>query len=201
MIRDKQKTQEKMVAAVGYILARDGFSKFGVNSVSRQAKVDKALIYRYFGGLPGLLRAYGNSIDFWPSLDEIIGDIEVFKQKSIGEKMAELLVQFARAMRRRPMTLEIMAWELVEHNELTQLLADVREQWVEKFFQRFSDEISATNLDIAATSALFGAAINYLLIRGRNTHIFNKIAIDSDLGWQRLEAALTEMCLRCFISA
>lgn len=190
-----------MVAAVGYILARDGFSKFGVNSVSRQAKVDKALIYRYFGGLPGLLRAYGNSIDFWPSLDEIIGDIEVFKQKSIGEKMAELLVQFSRALRRRPMTLEIMAWELVEHNELTQLLADVREQWVEKFFQRFSDEISATNLDIAATSALFGAAINYLLIRGRNTHVFNKIAIDSDLGWQRLEAALTEMCLRCFISA
>lgn len=59
--RDRAATEERILAAVGQVLARDGFAAGGVNAVAREAGVDKVLICRYFGGLPGLLRAWGAS--------------------------------------------------------------------------------------------------------------------------------------------
>jgi AcrR family transcriptional regulator len=54
--RDRAATEERILTAVGEVLARDGFAAIGVNAIARQAGVDKVLIYRYFGGLPELLR-------------------------------------------------------------------------------------------------------------------------------------------------
>jgi hypothetical protein len=54
--RDRAATEERILAAVGQVLARDGFGAIGVNAIAREAGVDKVLIYRYFGGLPELLR-------------------------------------------------------------------------------------------------------------------------------------------------
>jgi hypothetical protein len=47
-------------------------------------------------------------------------------------------------------------------------------------------------------TALFGAAINYLVIRSRNTQVFNLVEIDNASGWQRLEETLLSLCVRCF---
>ena len=49
-------------------------ARVGVNAIAREAGVDKVLIYRYFGGLPELLRQWGASGRFWPSVDELLGD-------------------------------------------------------------------------------------------------------------------------------
>ena len=54
--RDRAATEERILTAVGEVLARDGFAAIGVNAIAKQAGVDKVLIYRYFGGLPELLR-------------------------------------------------------------------------------------------------------------------------------------------------
>ena len=58
---------------MGEVLARDGFGAIGVNAIARQAGVDKVLIYRYFGGLPELLRAWGASGRFWPRVADLLG--------------------------------------------------------------------------------------------------------------------------------
>ncbi|MFO7645107.1 MAG: TetR/AcrR family transcriptional regulator, partial [Desulfosarcina sp.] len=68
--RDREATRELLVDAVGKLLAEKGFTHLGVNAVARQAGVDKVLIYRYFGGLPGLIKAFGQEGDFWPSIEE-----------------------------------------------------------------------------------------------------------------------------------
>ena len=59
--RDRAVTEERMLAAVGEVLARDGFHAVGINAIAREAGVDKVLIYRYFGGLGELLQAWGAS--------------------------------------------------------------------------------------------------------------------------------------------
>lgn len=201
MARNKEQTMEKIVAAVGQLLARDGFGALGVNTLAREAGVDKVLIYRYFGGLPGLLRAYGESANFWPTLAEVVGgDMEAFKGKDIGVVVSEILINFSRALRKRPLTHEIMAWELVEQNELTDILSELREDWAKKLFETFSTEAASTDLDLPAVTALFGAAINYLVIRGRSTAFFNLVEIDNDSGWQRLETMIQILCQRSFIN-
>ncbi|RPI71559.1 MAG: TetR/AcrR family transcriptional regulator, partial [Desulfobacteraceae bacterium] len=57
--RDSEQTRRALINAVGSLLARDGFQAVGVNAVAKEAGVDKVLIYRYFGGLPGLIAAFG----------------------------------------------------------------------------------------------------------------------------------------------
>src|SRR5690349_25169427 len=71
--RDVDATKRRLVNAVGAILARDGFSGLGVNAIAHEASTDKALIYRYFGGLPELFEAYAESANFWPTVDEMAG--------------------------------------------------------------------------------------------------------------------------------
>ena len=53
--RDRSETTARILAAVGEVLARDGFGALGVNAVAKHAGVDKVLIYRFFGGMPELL--------------------------------------------------------------------------------------------------------------------------------------------------
>ncbi len=55
MIRDKEATKQRLIDAVGKILAERGFQNIGVNAIAKEAGVDKVLIYRYFDSLEGLL--------------------------------------------------------------------------------------------------------------------------------------------------
>jgi AcrR family transcriptional regulator len=54
-------TEQRLLDAVGALLAEAGFSALGVNALARRAGVNKSLIYRYYGGMDGLLRAYAEA--------------------------------------------------------------------------------------------------------------------------------------------
>lgn len=47
--------EKRLLIAVSQIIENEGFNKIEVNKIAKQAKCDKVLIYRYFGGLEGLL--------------------------------------------------------------------------------------------------------------------------------------------------
>ena len=88
-VRDRQATEERILATVGQVLARDGFAGIGVNAIAREAGIDKVLIYRYFGGLPKLLRTWGASGRFWPSVSDLLrADL---LQHRAGQRSAFLL--------------------------------------------------------------------------------------------------------------
>ena len=57
--------EKRLLIAVSQIIENEGFSKIGVNKIAKQAKCDKVLIYRYFGGLEGLLAAWAKDNDFY----------------------------------------------------------------------------------------------------------------------------------------
>ncbi len=193
--RDREATQKSIIKAVGTLLAREGFMAVGVNSVAKEAGIDKVLIYRYFGGMPQLLRAFGESEEFWPSVSEMTGeDIEALMSMPLAEGVSAVLINFAMALRRRPITLEIMAWELVEQNELTEVLREVRENMSIKLFHDFSAKFGDVDADIAAMVTLLSAAVNYLLLRRRDTEIYNTIDIRSQKGWERIENSINAIC-------
>ena len=112
--RDKEATKARLLDAVGAILAREGFGALGVNSVAHEAGVDKVLIYRYFGGMTDLLHAFGQSGDFWPSITEVLGeDPSELLELPLADRWALGLSRYAEALRRRPVTKEILAWEQI----------------------------------------------------------------------------------------
>ena len=62
-----------LLAAVGEVLARDGFGALGVNAVARAQRCRQVLIYRCFDGLPASSPAWVRSGSFWPGIDELMG--------------------------------------------------------------------------------------------------------------------------------
>lgn len=199
--RDREATRTRLITAVGTLLGREGFKGLGVNALAREAGVDKVLIYRYFGGLSELIAAFGREGNFWPSIKELAGgDIEEYGRLPLTEQLSRLGRNFISAIRQRPLTQEILAWEMVERNELTIELETIRENTMMNFFDMF---FPATNKgpDIAAMGAVIGAGVSYLVCRGRQISLYNGVDLQSEAGWQRLERAIDMMIAGLFAGA
>jgi AcrR family transcriptional regulator len=189
--RDRAATEERILAAVGEVLARDGFAGVGVNAVAKQAGVDKVLIYRYFGGLPELLRAWGESGRFWPSIEELLGpQPEVFLALPVEERYARFFEHFIDGLRARPLTLEVLASEVMERNELTAILEAEREQWGEETARTLAGPEWAKVPHLRGVTLLLIAGVQYLLLRSRKIRIFGGINVKSDEGWAELKASV-----------
>ena len=63
-VRNKERTKENLISALGEILKKDGFSGLNISRVAEKAKVDRRLIYDYFGSLEGLVEEYLNTNDY-----------------------------------------------------------------------------------------------------------------------------------------
>lgn len=191
--RDRSATEARILAAVGVVLARDGFARTGVNAIAKEAGVDKVLIYRYYGGLPELLRAWGASGRFWPSLDELLGDDpQAVLQRPLAERYALFFDHFIDALRERPLTLEILAAEIVERNELTAILEDEREQWGAEAETLLGGDEFKRRPHLRGITLLWVAGVQYLLVRARRIRVFGGIDLGSDAGWALFKASLRE---------
>jgi len=193
--RDREATKDRLVDAVGALLARDGFNALGVNAVAAEAGVDKVLIYRYFDGMPGLLQAFGESADFWPSVEEVLGD-GGWETQPIGERWAGGLSRYARALRRRPVTKEILAWEQVEQSELCEILRDARVRWFEELMTHFPDDPGSTDADLIGTILLVVGAIHYFVVVGRLQGDFSGLEVGTEEGWDHIDELIRTICVR-----
>jgi len=198
-MRDRGATEERILAAVGEVLAREGFGALGINAIAREAGVDKVLIYRYFGGLPELLRQWGASGRFWPTMDELLGnDRQAVLALPLAERYALFFDRFIDALRARPLTLEILAAEIVERNELTAILETEREQWGSQAEALFGGDDLARAPQLRGITLLLVAGVMYLLVRARKIRIFGAIDLHTDAGWATLKAAVAGMAQQAF---
>lgn len=194
MARDKEQTKARILAAVGKLLAESGFKQLGVNAIAREAGVDKVLIYRYFENLPTLLQTFGKEGNYWLSVEELVGDESTTEAESLDEWMHLLLVRFLRDLQQRSITQEILRWELLEGNELTQELAQVRDLMAIESLKFLNQKCSfPPDKDIPAMSAVLIAGIVYLVLRTKVSPTFLGIDFSSPAGWQRIEAAISSL--------
>jgi len=192
--RNRDETSARLLAAVGEVLARDGFAALGVNAVAKQAGVDKVLIYRYFGGLAELLQAWGESGRFWPGVDELVGaDREAFLRLPLAERYARFFEHFIDGLRARPLTLEIMAAEVSERNELTAILETEREAWGAEAARLLGGDVWEQRPALRGVTLLLVAGVQYLLVRSRTIRLFGGLDIRSDRDWATLKASVREL--------
>jgi AcrR family transcriptional regulator len=192
-LRNREATRIRLIEAVGTLLAREGFRALGVNAVAREAGVDKALIYRYFGGLKGLIASFGGHESFWPPVKELAGgDLEAFVRLPIADRASQMTINYMRAIRKRPITQEIMVWEVLERNEFTIELDVIRENTIKRFFELFmpADELGP---DVEAMTAVIACAIDGLIISSRKNLLICGLQLGTDEAWQRLEKAIERM--------
>jgi AcrR family transcriptional regulator len=185
------KTEARLQEALGEVLHEQGPGALGVNVVAERAGVEKVLIYRYFGSLEGLMQAYAERSDFWPSLTEILGEGHALAHEpDRARAAARILANYAAALRKRPVTLELLAWECAHRNPLTVALETVREQRARELFAALNAAGFSLGTNGAALSALLSAAINYLAVRSRDIAVFGGLEVRGDAAWQRIESTV-----------
>jgi AcrR family transcriptional regulator len=193
-MRDKTETKEKILAAVGKLLAEGGFNQLGINAIAREAGVDKVLIYRYFDNLPSLLKTFGQEGNYWITPEDLIGEPDNTEIDSLPGWMVLLLGRLLTDLQQRPVTQEIMRWELLEGNDLTQELANVRDRTALASLYFLQQKYPfPPGQDIPAISAILVAGIVYLVLRTKVSHSFMGIDFSSPAGWERIEAAFEEL--------
>ncbi|NJO42040.1 MAG: TetR/AcrR family transcriptional regulator [Cyanobacteria bacterium CRU_2_1] len=194
MVRDKEETKARILAAVGKLLAESGFQQLGINAIAREAGVDKVLIYRYFENLPTLLQTFGKEGNYWLTVEELVGDEATIEAEALEKWMSLLLVRFLRDLQQRSITQEILRWELLEGNELTQELAQVRDRMATDSLKFLNQKCAfPPDKDIPAISAVLIAGIVYLVLRTKISPTFLGIDFSSPSGWQRIEAAILSL--------
>jgi len=166
----------------------------GVNAIAREARADKVLVYRYFGSLAGLLKAYAQSSDFWPSAEELVPE-----QAADPVTLASgTLSRLVRALRNRPATQEILAWELVEPSPLAERTADIRERSGLEIMAKLSGG-TPPGVDLPAVAAILTAGLTYLVLRSRTAPAWLGVSLQDEQAFQRLERA-AEAVVRALFS-
>lgn len=194
--RDRGATRARILTAVGVVLARDGFGSVGVNAIAKEAGVDKVLLYRYFGGLPELLREWGASGRFWPRLADLLGDApDAFLALPAAERYARFFEHFIDALRARPLTIEILAAEIAERNALAAILESEREAWGAEASRLLAAREFARRPELRGLTLLLVAGVQYLVVRSRTIRTFGAIDISADAGWAELKTAVRKMAL------
>lgn len=105
--KQREATQQALLAALESELS--AATRLTVEGIAAAAHVNKALVYRYFGGLSGLIAAYAESDDFMPSAEELLSLCRAdLKQLSPRARFAQCLSAYFQALARRPGSVQIL---------------------------------------------------------------------------------------------
>ena len=197
--RDRARTERTILDAVARLILRDGLSGVGINALAREAGIDKVLIYRYFGDLDGVYRAYAEHGDFWWSVDDIIG---TEKAANLAGALKSGFRRHAAEMRKRPVTLAVIGAETANRTPLVIVLEEVRErralELMDAVFARYG---APAHVDLPALTAILGAAIDYLAARARQIRVYGGVEIKTDKDWERLFTTVDAMIDGAFSTA
>ncbi|MGS4344133.1 TetR/AcrR family transcriptional regulator [Myroides odoratus] len=194
-IRDKARTMSKMVAAVGKVLQKKGYTGLTAPNIAKAAGVDKKLVWTYFGGIDNLVEEYINQKDFYkstakPDIDYLLQDPDKLTQNHINQLLQN---QFETLLTNRALQ-RIIHWEVGESNEILRKIADKREEIGEELFSKTSPYFDHSNVDIRARLALVISGIYYLTLHAKNNGSkFCGIDINTVEGKQRISDAIQEL--------
>lgn len=159
-MKDRELTERKILDAVGSIIASDGFESVGINVVAQRAGVSKMLIYRYFGGLNGLLSKYLLQKDFWVNTN-----MNIEKSSDISGSLKQLFREQIRQLRNDIILQRLHRWELSTENQAIRLLREKREQNGNELIRSVSELTHSSSAEIASLASIISAAISYQIGR------------------------------------
>ncbi|WP_431609259.1 TetR/AcrR family transcriptional regulator [Chryseobacterium sp. 'Rf worker isolate 10'] len=137
VIRNKDKSKQRLLDAVGTILKTKGFSALKINDIAAVAGLDKKLIYNYFGGTDQLIDQYLHSQDYWSSTPYEMDSIDIGNGGRETAK-ALLLSQFDYVYQNKELQ-KIILWGLLENRKSLRRLAEKREKEGEVLLKNIGD--------------------------------------------------------------
>lgn len=191
-IRDKEKTKQKLLAAVGKILRVKGYSGLKVSKIAAVAGFDKKLIYEYFGSTDKLIDEYIKSQDYWSKVNQG-AEMEI---SDGGKELSKMVVlnQFENLKKNKELQ-KIILWELSESKPILRKLVEQREEVGGQLFENITDPYFGEEATrYRAIMALVVSGAYYLnLYTGYNANKFCGIDLKTEEGRVEIEKAIAEI--------
>jgi len=191
--RDREATEQRFIEAAARVIARDGAAGLGVNAIAAEAGADKKLIYRYFGGLDGLLEAMGANTALW------IGQALAAPEGDYGERMSSVFFAYADNLRSDPVLQKLLAWELAGPSDTLRRIDAARSKAMYMVMPKLrGDEKPPEGVDARAVNAILLAALHYMTLRGATMGGFSGLSLKTEADWQRAMAAFKGLLERTY---
>lgn len=190
-IMELRNAEKRLLIAVSQIIENEGFIKIGVNKVAKQAKCDKVLIYRYFGGLEGLLSTWAKENDFYTLAYRTYSE-RVAKSESpedIIKLTQSVLLEQLNFLRTNKLMQELLAWEL-SGNSSFRSIQDERERNGFKLQEELEKKLGIESKDARMFITILIASINYIVLATRQYRLFNGIDFSNQEAWELFKQAI-----------
>ncbi len=189
-VRNRAATEQAILDAAKRLLAEEGFQNFGINAVARGAGCDKQLIYRYYGGLDGLVEAIGTDLGSWVT-DRIPDDTGGMFLLTYGDLMERLSMLFLDALRADPLMRRIVAWEVSENSEQVRRLSEARSKALAGWIERMRGSLMPPKgVDSQAVNAMIFAAIQHIVLAAAVSDQCAGLALKNAKDWEKAATAL-----------
>jgi AcrR family transcriptional regulator len=199
--RNRSATEGRILEAAQAILVEHGPSGFGINAVARRADVDKQLIYRYFGGMEGLLAALGERLAAWWQ-DRLLDGAPARPPPSYGQLIELLAVRLLHVMRAEPVARQSALWELSDASGAVASLAAARSRALGAWIAQARGNLRPPEgVDAPAVNAMIVSGISYLVLASRTSDTVIGLDTRDDATWTRLEGAVRHLVRGAFGTA
>jgi AcrR family transcriptional regulator len=191
--RNRDETRAAILRSAQELLADEGFSSFGVNALARRSGFDKQLIYRYFGGLDGLIDALGESLADWVAtrMDPVLAD---GAGPGYGDLIEAVLLAYLDALRADSLMQRLVVWELSEPSPRLGRLADQRTRGLGELVARLrGDRKPPPGVDAPAVNAVLIAAVQHLVLAGATSGRFTGLPLATEADWDRARTTLCRL--------
>ncbi len=180
----REATEAALIDAFGRVVQRSGLRNVGVNEVIKEAGIGKSLLYRYFGGLPGLVAAWGEKNNVWPDLSEfhdVPHDLDPSEAPALLKRM---ILHHANALREDPLRVEIIAEQFMSPSPITEALNEIRQQLGQEHREIFANHpVIRVHSDLMR---ILMAAASFLAIRAVKAPWYMGTNLEQAQGWDEL---------------
>ncbi|GAB3750217.1 TetR/AcrR family transcriptional regulator [Spirosoma pomorum] len=186
--RNRAKTTQRIVEALEEVISERGLEGVGVNRIAEKANVSKVLIYRYFGGMEGLLEYYVKMGKLFPVFTpSLLDQIRPLHESDIARIWYRQVIQTFRHFRTFKAAREILKASVIENDPIAESTAKAQDEEMTRLVSQLS---FVSGADTQAISAIILGAMTYLTIMAQNDRTMISIDLRSEEGWQRIESAI-----------
>lgn len=194
-LRDKARTQDRLINTVGSVLEKRGYAGLTLANVGKASGLDRKNIYNYFGNFETLIKAYIDKKEFWKvESKNKIADILENTGRINKDQITDLLQDQFVTLMEDPGLQKIIHWEMAENSELLRTVADDRERVGEELFKILEKDFVGNEAKMRSSFAMILGGIYYLTIHASsNGSTICGIDVNTEEGSQIIKETLDEM--------